>query len=190
MKRTVLFLAIGLMAAGPAWAQEAASAGGAACQQVEVQGSPDSCGQCGCRCGCEKYCQQVCEMVEVKKIVWEVKCSEFCTMLPRLGCGCKCEGECRCGKYLAATDPCALERAKTYIPPMCGCMKTKKELSPREVICKVPQYKCVVVYCCPQCSNAQSPSPPAAPVAAPPPSAPLPPPPPPAKAPKSAPPTP
>jgi hypothetical protein len=53
-----------------------------------------------------------------------------------------------------------------------------KKLEKKEVVCKVPSYKCVVEYCCPACTGQESapkaaPLPPAAKPATPPP-APLP----------------
>jgi len=32
-------------------------------------------------------------------------------------------------------------------------VRTKKVLESKEVICKVPTWKCVVVYCCPDCGE-------------------------------------
>jgi hypothetical protein len=134
----------------------------AACEQAKVYGSADCCGRCGCNCPCEKYCRVVCEMKDVKKHVWVVKCEEFCPPLPnRRGacceggdCGqcnaCKagadCSEGCQCGR-----DVCAAERDKNYYPPKCGKMRERKTLEKKEVICKVPSYKCVVVYCCENC---------------------------------------
>lgn len=185
--RVFIFLAAvaGLTAAATAtsWAAE----GLAACDAVEVRGSLGTCGHCGRRCECEKYCRVICETKEIKKNVWVVKCGEFCPTLPGCGvhCGCcdgageacqKCADSCR-----NKCDPCAAEKDKCYIPPECGKVREVKKLERKEVTCKVPSYKCVVVYCCPQCGAEQGapakaapapkapPAPPTAPALPPPP---------------------
>ena len=48
------------------------------CDEVQTCGSADCCAHCGCHACCEKYCRIVCEMKEIKKIVWVVKCEDFC----------------------------------------------------------------------------------------------------------------
>ncbi len=141
----------------------------AECCDVQTCGSSDCCGRCGSHCCCEKYCKIVCEMKEVKKHVWVVKCSEFCAPLPGCGrdcCGCgRCEactagesGQCDpacCDGVCKKCDPCAAEKDKCLVPPKCGKVRGKKTLEKKEIVRKVPSYKCVVVYCCPQC-GAQS----------------------------------
>jgi hypothetical protein len=134
-----------------------------ACGPEQVCGGPHQCGRCGCDCGCEKHCQLVCETKEIKKTVWVVKCEDFCTSLP--GCALRhCEGcDCQpcgpaetcappaCGCDRHGNNPCAAEENKCYVPPKCGKVRTKKTLEKKEVVCRVPSYKCVVVYCCPNC---------------------------------------
>ena len=158
MRTFVMTLVVGLSVANLALA--AGPCDPNACTEVQVCGSADTCGHCGCKCCCEKYCRVVCEMKKVKKHVWVVECEEFCITLPRRRCccdgcgscgggsGCNCDGcNCGCGKC----DPCEAENRKCYIPPRCGKMRVKKKLIKKEVVCLVPVYKCVVVYCCPKC---------------------------------------
>jgi hypothetical protein len=170
MKTLMTAVASLLLFAGSSWAAETSKAP-AACTEVQTCGNTAQCGRCGSCCGCEKYCRVVCEMKEVKKTIWVVKCSEFCAPLPTLChdecCDCdacragssscsdqSCGGE--CGKKC---DPCAAENARTYVPPRCGKVREKKTLEKKEVVCKVPSYKCVVVYCCPQCSGGEKATP-------------------------------
>jgi hypothetical protein len=145
-----------------------------ACTQVQTCGSPDHCGRCGRSGSCEKYCKVVCETKEVKKHVWVVKCSEFCTTLPgcgRTGCdacdSCNaCAAEADCGKDCSGKcDPCAVEKNKCIVPPHCGTIRVKKTLEKKEIVCKVPTYKCIVVYACSNCGPQQcDPQPEAAPL--------------------------
>jgi hypothetical protein len=44
-----------------------------------------------------------------------------------------------------------VENSKRIAPPNCGKVREKKTLVKKEVVCNVPSYKCVVVYCCPHC---------------------------------------
>jgi hypothetical protein len=133
-----------------------------ACREVQTCGDPGCCGQCGCHACCEKYCKVVCEMKEVKKTVWVVKCSDFCAPLP--GCpklcndcceSCdqeKCEGancDCCCKKC----NPCDSLTNRNYFPPKCGKVREKKTLEKKEVVCKIPSYKCIVVYACGECGS-------------------------------------
>lgn len=166
MKKILLSLSLAVvwLGAGAAVGIEAGKAPGA-CTEVQTCGGPQQCAHCGRNCCCEKHCQVVCEMKEVKKTVWVVKCEEFCAPLPRCGhCGKDCEGcerceacgsncESKCGGRLGKNcDPCAAENAKHYVTPKCGKVRTKKTLMKKEVVCKVPSYKCVVVYTCPGCA--------------------------------------
>ncbi|MEN6408022.1 MAG: hypothetical protein ABFC77_16330 [Thermoguttaceae bacterium] len=151
----------------------------AECASVETHGSSHCCAHCGHAGPCEKYCQIVCETKDVKKTVWVVQCEEFCTTLPRLAHRDDCDGQdcqsCKaegCGKDRC--DPCAVENAKKFVAPKCGKVREKKTLQKKEVVCKVPSYKCVVTYCCPQCggggqetSAPATPARPAAPMPAP-----------------------
>jgi hypothetical protein len=134
-----------------------------ACTAVETCGSADQCGRCGRHCGCEKYCKVVCTTKEVKKTIWAVKCEEFCAPLP--GCGhhgCGNCGACEACKAAETTcsngcdgkcDPCAAEKNKCIVPPKCGKVREKKTLEKKEITCKVPSYKCVVVYACSSCGS-------------------------------------
>lgn len=159
-----LSLAVGLAMATAATAEQGAC-GPAGCEQKQICGDPNCCFHCGRHCCCEKYCKLEKGTRDVVKTVWEVKCEEFCPLLPRPSrcCG-ECGGACEDGKECCETysrgcadcssacDPCAVEREKCFIPPKCGHTRCKKTLVKKEVVCKVPAYKCVVVYCCPSCA--------------------------------------
>jgi hypothetical protein len=132
----------------------------AACGEAQACGGPNCCAHCGCCCPCEKYCRVMCEMKEIKKTCWVVKCQDFCAPLPGCKHGC-CEG--RDGRETCPAEagcpneggrkcnPCASEEKKCFVPPKCGKVRERKVLEKKEIICLVPSYKCVVVYCCPQC---------------------------------------
>ena len=151
-----LSLAVGWLIADAAIAGQTCPSPNA-CTEVETCGSANHCGRCGNAECCNKYCKVVCEIKKVKKHVWVVKCEEFCTSLPN--CGRKCCGhcgscttdatcsDCRAGKC----DPCAVEKNNRIVPPRCGKMRVKKTLVKKEIVCEVPSYKCVVVYCCSSC---------------------------------------
>jgi hypothetical protein len=167
MRILALSLAIGWSIAGVAIAADACKVP-ATCTEVQTCGSADKCGRCGCCGQCQKHCQVVCVMKEVKKTVWVVKCEDFCTSMPNCGkcCG-KCCGTCGvCGTCTTETncagecgdkkcDPCAAEKNKHLVPPKCGKVHTKMTLEKKEVVCKVPSYKCVVVYSCANCDSKQ-----------------------------------
>jgi hypothetical protein len=177
MRRIGLTLAIGWLLMNTTMAGEASKTP-VACTEVQTCGSENCCGRCGYAGACEKYCRVVCEMKDVKKTVWVVKCSEFCMTMPNCGRGCGCGDhdcqECK-GAEVCKTesacpdggckkcDPCASEKNKNFIPPKCGKIREKKTLEKKEVVCKAPSYKCVVVYCCPKCGTQESSSPKAAP---------------------------
>ncbi|MGW8257302.1 MAG: hypothetical protein ACWGMZ_07450 [Thermoguttaceae bacterium] len=169
MRYFVLSFAAGLLVGFPAIASETAkSCCPTACTEVQTCGSPDCCAHCGCHCGCEKYCKLVCTMKKVKKTVWVVKCEDFCTSLPGCGrcccdgcesCGDECRKEARCENCRGKScNPCASLENRDYIPPRCGKVRTKKVLVKKEIICKVPAYKCVVVYSCGNCGEKCCPS--------------------------------
>ena len=167
-----LSLAVGWLVVSSAIAAEPCKAP-AACTQVQTCGAADHCAHCGRACQCEKHCRVVCEMKEVKKTVWVVKCEDFCAPLPNCGRGCRngCDGrgtcdacgatETRCAEPVCGEgcgkkcDPCAVEKNKCYITPKCGKVRTKKTLEKKEIVCKVPSYKCVVVYSCPNCCGSE-----------------------------------
>ena len=164
MKTYTLSLMIGLLISNGA---NAADLGGApapeACKEVQTCGAADCCAHCGCHCCCEKYCRVVCEMKEIKKIVWVVRCEDFCAPLPGcpLHCGAACEScgkescnestcENGCGK---CCNSCADIENRNCVPPKCGKVRSKKILEKKEIVCKVPSYKCVVVYACSSCGS-------------------------------------
>jgi hypothetical protein len=159
MRPFVLFSAVAWLIAGTAVAGEPCKLP-AACGEAQACGSPNCCGRCGCSCACEKFCRVVCEMKEVKKTCWVVKCQDFCAPLPGCKHGCcergdggePCPGEAGCPNDChKKCNPCAGEEKKCFVPPKCGKVRERKVLEKKEVICRVPSYKCVVVYCCPQC---------------------------------------
>jgi len=183
MKTYALSLAIGLLIANCAIAAEACNAP-AACNEVQTCGAPDCCAHCGCHGCCEKYCKVVCEMKEIKKTVWAVKCEDFCASLPGcpLHCGECCESgdkECckaaNCETCDKCCNPCAELESRNYVPPKCGKVRAKKTLEKKEITCKIPTYKCVVVYACANCGlkcdggEKAEPQAPSAPAPAPPP---------------------
>jgi hypothetical protein len=43
--------------------------------------------------------------------------------------------------------------SRNYNTPNCGKVRTKKTLEKKEITCKIPSYKCVVVYVCPKCGS-------------------------------------
>jgi hypothetical protein len=160
-----LFLAMGLLATNRAVVAEAGASPPTpeACKEVQTCGSSDCCAYCGCHGCCEKYCRIVCEMKEVKKTVWAVHCKDFCAPLPNCplhcceGCengddeSCKtCNCENSCDKHC---DVCADLENRNYVPPHCGKVRTVKTLEKKEVTCKIPAYKCVVVYVCQNCGS-------------------------------------
>jgi hypothetical protein len=164
MKIYALSLALGLLTTGNALAADTCTPPAPeACKEVQTCGSPDCCAHCGGHGCCQKYCRVVCEMKEVKKTVWAVKCEDFCAPLPScpLHCNecCKsCQEEsckvCTCGTDCGKTcDPCADLENRNYYPPNCGKVRTKKTLEKKEITCKIPSYKCVVVYACPECGQ-------------------------------------
>lgn len=187
MRTLLLSLAISGLLANVSLAGDAPQTP-AGCTEVETCGSPGCCAHCGCHCGCEKHWKIVCEMKEVKKTVWSVKCEEFCPLMPNCGhcCGsdccnsdsvCSTEAGCSGNCNGKKCDPCAAEKDKHYVTPKCGKVREKKTLEKKEVVCKVPSYKCVVEYACANCGAKQcdgEKAPAAAPTEAPAPPAPTP----------------
>lgn len=160
MRMSALSLAISLLMVAPVMAESMPSP--AACEKVETCGSPNCCAHCGRQACCDRYCKVVPYEKEVKKTVWVVKCEEFCAPLPgcvRRPCG-NC-GECAactaepqgCAKCESSCDVCAVEREKRQVPPKCGPVRCRKVLEKKEVVCKVPSYKCVVAYGCASCGD-------------------------------------
>jgi hypothetical protein len=168
MRTLLLSLAISCLAVEAAMAADACKTP-PACTEVQTCGSPDQCGRCGCGCKCEKRCQLVCTTKEVKKTVWVVHCTDFCAPVPSLCRKGECASEACCNDKCCAAeptccsdsdgkkcDPCAREESKCHLPPKCGKVREKKTLEKKEVVCKVPSYKCVVVYCCPHCGELEN----------------------------------
>jgi hypothetical protein len=132
---TTLAILLGLLFA------PAANAGEECC------GAPDACGRCGCHAACQKYCKTVPDVKEIKKTVWVVKCEDFCAPLPGLPCG--RHGAC-------GADGCqeaSCDNGNCGSCQKCGHVRTKKTLEKKEVTCKIPCWKCVVVYACGGCGD-------------------------------------
>ena len=164
---TTLAMALGLLLTQAAYAQH-----GCGPTQDACCGAPDNCAHCGGHAACKKMCKVVCEIKEVKKVVWTVKCEEFCTPLP----GCKrchaCGDNGACGECGGCDAGCDAGCGKPkMVPPQCGPVRSRKVLVPKEVVERVPVYKCVPCYACGACceSGAVQPLPadPKAPVTAP-----------------------
>jgi hypothetical protein len=161
MKIYALSMTLGVLIASSALAADANCVPAPeACKEVQTCGSSDCCAHCGNHACCEKYCKVVCEMKEVKKTVWVVKCSDFCAPLPACplnscdGCksGCKDDSCTQCdGCSDKSCDPCASLENRNYRQPNCGKVRGKKTLEKKEITCKIPSYKCVVVYACAGC---------------------------------------
>jgi hypothetical protein len=134
MLRTSLALMLGLFVA------QVATAGEDCC------GTAEHCGRCGCQAACQKYCKTVPDVKEVKKTVWVVKCEDFCAPLP----GLPCRHHGACGED-GCCDGC--QGAPCGKCDHCGVVRTKKTLEKKEVIEKIPCWKCVVVYACPGCCD-------------------------------------
>jgi hypothetical protein len=158
MRMFAFFTAVGLLTAATAFGGECGAApptcGVAACEAGCVGH------RCGCcpHCGCPMVCQTIRMTREVKKTVWVVHCEPFCAPLPGRGRHCEtCQGPCgeqgcheaACGEHGDRCDRCAVEQAKRQVPPKCGKVHCKKTLEKKEVVCKVPTYKCVPT--CPHC---------------------------------------
>ena len=145
MRNLAFRLAIGLLMVTTAAAAEPGTMAGSG----DKSEPPSCCSQCGGRSCCHKVCVLVCATAEQKKTVWAVQCKDFCVPMPRLWGG-KCAS---CGETAAcgACDQCAAGKP-CQAPPKCGPVRTRKELVKKEIVCKVPVYKCVVV-CCGHCAG-------------------------------------
>lgn len=142
-----LTMALGLLLARAGVAQDC---GAGACR-----GSANCCAHCGGSGPClKKTCQLVCGVEKVKKHTFEVKCEEFCPLLPGRGCktcdACDGKGCPSCSKLGRGAQKCV---TPPMVEPKCGATRTKKTLVRKEYECEVPSYKCVVVYLCSSCAK-------------------------------------
>lgn len=156
MRISALSLAISLLIAGSAWADQAVSGPAGGQKVTEICGSPNCCAHCGRHSCCNKVCTVVPTTKEVKKTVWVVKCEEYCRSLPGNPLCRECCSDCGgkgCSKCASSCGPCAVEQAKRQTPPSCGSVHCRKVLEKKEIVCSVPTYKCVVSYCCPSCTE-------------------------------------
>lgn len=108
--------------------------------RAEDEGAPPCCAHCGCRCCLRPCCKIVCEMKEVKEWCYDCKCEDFCVPGRSECVGCHPEQDC-CG---------CCKMKPTYKPCWCD-MFCRKKLVKREIVKKVPKYKCVVEYVCADC---------------------------------------
>ncbi|MGE0608153.1 MAG: hypothetical protein AB7O62_13745 [Pirellulales bacterium] len=113
---------------------------------------------CGCQSGCcmRPVCRIVCEMKEVKETCYCCECEDFCVPGRSQCVGCHPECDC-CG---------CVTMKPTYKPCWCDIFHRKK-LVKKEIVKKVPHYKCVIEYVCDNgcgcgCHYAQTGNPPAA----------------------------
>jgi len=153
---TSLALALGLLLVQPVWAGDASC-----CGPEQCLGSESCCGKCGCHGGCKRMCTLTVEKKEIKKIVFQVKCEEFCVPCPRLpcgkhGCGDGCGNGCgeacgeACGQCGAGCDH-GCGKGPCCPPPKCTTAKCRKILVPVEKTETICVYKCVPCYSCGQC---------------------------------------
>lgn len=118
---------------------------------------PACCNSCG-----HKVCRVVCGMKEIKKTVWVVECEEFCVPnphCPRDCCKSSCCQESACGD---TCDGCCASGGgchhKCLVPPKCGPVRCRKKLIKKEIVCKVPVYKCTVCGACGEACCDESPT--------------------------------
>jgi hypothetical protein len=111
------------------------------------------CAHCGCQTHCQKYCHVVCEWKDVKETIYGCRCKDIC--IPG-----RSEKECtkidECNPY---NCPIAHDYKPLYSiwnPSECARIRPVTKLVKYEVTHKVPVYKWVVEYCCPNCCNAMS----------------------------------
>lgn len=105
-------------------------------------GHSKCCGICGHRGDCRPKCTVICTTKNRVKTVWQVKEEEYCNPLPSLF-GCR---ECEVVK-----DGDGEKGTPKGRPPKCGPVRTKKVLVKKEIVEKVPVYKCVPAYACEKC---------------------------------------
>jgi hypothetical protein len=119
------------------------------CEQCTAGDCRDGrCDHCGCQAHCQKCCHPVCEWKDVKEIVYACRCKDIC--IPG-----RSEKECtvidECNPY---NCPIAHDYKPLYSiwnPAECARTRSVTKLVKLEVTHKVPVYKWVVEYCCPQC---------------------------------------
>ncbi len=110
-----------------------------------------ACGGCGCQRCMERVCRIVCATKDVKTTVYTVECEDFCTLGPSCNVVCESTG-CEPGCGPACSTGCGHDGAPLRAPT-CGRAYTKRKLVKREITKKVPIYKCVVEYVCPDCGG-------------------------------------
>lgn len=124
------------------------------CGENSGCGSANQCARCGCQSSCQKCtCQLICGMEKVKKYCWEVKCEEFCPLLPGRPCqDCNSSGNtepCQECKNVKGGEKCPCLH---IVQPRTANARVKKTLVKKEYECERPKYKTVVQYLCPECA--------------------------------------
>ena len=152
-KRRIFLRLLGLSMALAALMAIADSAMAGGCKE-ECCGTPTHCGHCGCAAPCKRMCKVVPDVKEVKKVVWQVKCEEFCTPYP--GCpGHKCDGGCNegcaAGCDVGCDAGCGKGCGRAIVAPECGPVRARKILVKKEITVQVPTFKCVPCYGCDSC---------------------------------------
>lgn len=126
---------------------------GGQCAPATICGSSEKCHFCGRHDHCKRMCEVVCEMKEVVKVLWIVRCEEFCTSLPRLGCESNREHGACGGCDASGCVTVEREKMPKAVAPRCGHVRCRKVLEKKEVVCKFPCYKCVPAYACEGCCD-------------------------------------
>jgi hypothetical protein len=125
-----------------------------ACDPADC-GSADRCAQCGRDCRClERTCQLICGVEKIKKYCWEVKCEEFCPLLPGRPCDqCNSCGNGKACQNCPNAGKCGEKCPNPTIrTPRTANARVKKTLVKKEYECERPKYKTVVQYLCPECN--------------------------------------
>ncbi len=111
------------------------------------------CAHCGCQAHCQKFCHVVCEWKDVKETIYGCRCKDIC--IPG-----RSEKECtkidECNPYNCPLTHDDKPLYSIWNPAECARIRPVTKLVKYEVTHKVPVYKWVVEYCCPNCCCAMS----------------------------------
>ncbi len=111
------------------------------------------CAHCGCQAHCQKFCHVVCEWKDVKETIYGCRCKDVC--IPG-----RSEKECtkidECASYNCPLTHDYKPLYSIWNPSECSRIRPVTKLVKYEVTHKVPVYKWVVEYCCPNCCCAMS----------------------------------
>jgi hypothetical protein len=124
------------------------------CEQCTAGDCRDCrCDHCGCQAHCQKICHPVCEWKDVTETVYACRCKDIC--IPGHS-----EKECtvndECNPYNCPLLHDYKPLYSIWNPAECARSRSVTKLVKLEVTHKVPVYKWVVEYCCPQCCSAFS----------------------------------